>query len=98
MLQKSQLFAGVNRNLVLICQTPLFDYMQANFNFEGVREADSRDVLHFHMYDYVSKPFGMQLKLSSMRSASRDVVESIMGQRRDNNQALQEINRRYPVG
>ncbi|RGK44739.1 hypothetical protein DXD09_09395 [Ligilactobacillus ruminis] len=92
LLQKSQLFASMNRNLVLICQTPLFDYMQANFNFEGVREADSRDVLHFHMYDYVSKPFGMQLKLSSMRSASLDVVESIMGQRQDNNQALQEIN------
>lgn len=92
LLQKSQLFAGMNRNLVLICQTPLFDYMRHNFNFDGVREADSRDVLHFHMYDYVTGDSGMLLRLSSMRSASLEVVESIMGQRKDNNQELREIN------
>lgn len=92
LLQKSQLFAGMNRNLVLICQTPLYDYMKQNFNFEGVRDADNRDVLHFHMYDYIEADAGMQLRLSSMRSASLDVVESIMGQHKDKNQELREIN------
>ena len=92
LLQKSQLFASMNRNLVLICQTPLFDYMRTHFNFAGVREADNRDVLHFHMYDYVSDGTAMSLKLSSMRSASLEVVESIMGKQVDSNQALREIN------
>ena len=66
--------------------------MSKNFNFEGVREADSRDVLHFHMYDYVSGDRSMSLHLSSMRSASLKVVESMMGQRKDNNQELREMN------
>lgn len=92
LLQKSQLFAGINRNLVLICQTPLFKYMQKNFNFEGVREANNRDVLHFHMYNYVSEGSSMSLRLSSMRSASLDVVESIMGQRKDTRSELHKIN------
>ncbi len=92
LLQKSQLFASMNRNLVLVCQTPLFEYMQQNFNFEGVRNADNRDVLHFHMYDYISDGVGMRLNLSSTKSASLDVVESFMGQHRNNNQALQQIN------
>ena len=92
LLQKSQLFAQMNRNLVLVCQTPLFDYMRKNFNFEGVREADKSDVLHFHMYDYLSGDSGMSLRLSSMRSASLEVVESIMGLQKNNNQKLHEIN------
>lgn len=92
LLQKSQLFASMDRNLVLVCQTPLFNYMQKNYNFDGVKEADKRDVLHFHMYDYVSLPHGMQLKLASMRSASLDAVESMMGKSIDNNQALKETN------
>lgn len=92
LLQKSQLFAPIDRNLVLVCQTPLYEYMTENFNFNGVREADSRDVLHFHMYDYLPVTFGMQLSLSSMRSASLDVVESIMGQTRADDKALKNIN------
>lgn len=52
----------------------------------------TRDVLHFHMYDYVSDGTAMSLKLSSMRSASLEVVESIMGKQVDSNQALREIN------
>ena len=31
LVQKSQLFSKMNKNLVLICQTPLYDYMAANF-------------------------------------------------------------------
>lgn len=92
LLQKSQLFAGMNRNIVLICQTPLYDYMKQNFNFEGVRDADNRDVLHFHMYDYIEAAAGMQLRLSSMRSASLNIVKFIMGQHKDKNQELREIN------
>ncbi len=94
LLQKSQLFARMNRNLVLVCQTPLYRYMQDTFNFEGVRNADLRDVLHFHMYDY--KPNAdddaMTLTLNAMKSASLEIVESIMGQNIATDKALEEIN------
>lgn len=94
LLQKSQLFARMNRNLVLVCQTPLYQYMQESFNFEGVRDADLRDVLHFHMYDYKPNASGnsMALTLNAMKSASLEIVESIMGQNIANDKALEEIN------
>ena len=68
--------------------------MQDTFNFEGVRNADLRDVLHFHMYDY--KPNAdddaMTLTLNAMKSASLEIVESIMGQNIATDKALEEIN------
>lgn len=79
LVQKSQLFSKMNKNLVLICQTPLYDYMAANFNFADVHDASLTDVLHFHAYDYLSNGSEMELKLAKMRSASLEAVERIMG-------------------
>ena len=91
LVQKSQLFAGMNKNLVLVCQTPLYDYMAANFNFTGVHEADLRDVMHFHLYDFVEFNNGMVLSLNLMRSASLEAVEAIMGDDPEANHELEEI-------
>lgn len=79
LVQKSQLFASMNKNLVLICQTPLYQYMTKRFNFSEVHDASLSDVLHFHMYDYVTENNEMVLKLSQMRSAPLSAVERIMG-------------------
>lgn len=79
LVQKSQLFASMNKHLVLVCQTPLYDYMAKNFNFSGVREASLGDVLHFHSYDYLCEKDTMRLKLAHRRSASIEAVERIMG-------------------
>lgn len=92
LLQKAQLFSRMNKNLVLVCQSPLFEYMRSNFNFEGVRAADMRDVLHFHNYDYIPTEQGMKLQLASMFSASLEIVQNMLGQHKDKNQALQEFN------
>lgn len=92
LVQKSQLFAGMGKNLVLVCQTPLYEYMEANFNFSNVRKnADLRDVLHFHMYDYKRNNDAMQLSLAYERSADLNTVNGIMGLNTDSNQALHEI-------
>lgn len=92
MVQKSELFADMSKNLVLVCQSPLYAYMERNFNFSNVRSIpDNRDVLHFHMYDYRPIDGKMRLSLASTRSASLQVVQGIMGRNTDVNQELSEI-------
>lgn len=91
LVQKSQLFAYMNKNLVLVCQTPLYDNMAKNFNFSGVHEADSRDVMHFHLYDFVEDNNTMVLKLNRMRSASLETVEAIIGDDPKANYELEKI-------
>lgn len=91
LVQKSQLFASMNKHLVLVCQKPLYDYMAQNFNFSGVREACLTDVLHFHSYDYLCMNNEMGLKLANMRSASLEAVERIMGSEIDTSREYQKI-------
>lgn len=91
LIQKSQLFASMNKNIVLVCQTPLYEYMAKKFNFSGVHEADSRDVMHFHLYDYIASDNDMTLSLNRMRSASLETVESFMGDDPKENHDLAEI-------
>ena len=84
MVQKAELFDGMSKNLVLICQTPLYEYMEKSFNFAQVHERPSdRDVLHFHVYDYNPLGTRMELSLAFMRSASLDVVQNMMGMNAD---------------
>ena len=83
LVQKSQLFSSMNKNLVLVCQAPLYEYMVRNFNFSGVRDAIMSDVLHFHIYDYKFDVSEMKLSLSMRKSAGLEVVESIMGGQSD---------------
>ncbi len=92
MVQKSELFSEMNKNLVLICQTPLYKYMESNFNFAKVRAvADYRDVLHFHVYDYTAVSNRMELSLAFTRSASLETVKEIMGMNPDASKAYDEI-------
>lgn len=83
LVQKSQLFSSMNKNLVLVCQTPLYERMSEDFNFAGVREATMSDVLHFHIYDYKLDTSKMKLSLSMRKSAGIEVVEHIMGGQSD---------------
>lgn len=80
MVQKAELFDGMSKNLVLICQTPLYEYMEQNFDFSKVHgKSRERDVLHFHMYDYCAVDDRMELSFAYSRSADLDAVRTIMG-------------------
>lgn len=80
MVQKAELFDGMGKNLVLICQTPLYEYMEENFDFSKVHDKPrERDVLHFHMYDYHAVNNRMELSFAYSRSADLDAVRTIMG-------------------
>lgn len=92
LLQKSEIFANMNRNLVLVCQTPLFLYMQRSYNFKELRVSDQRDVLHFHVYDYIAVNDEMSLQLSDRKSASLEVVRAMMRNPEENNPDLLSIN------
>lgn len=77
-MQKSEVFHQINKILVLVCQKPFFDFMKANFNFQGVHQACLDDTLHFHIYDYVSKKDGLELECSEKLSADIETIRSFL--------------------
>lgn len=94
MIQKTQMFAGMNRKLVLICQTPLLDYMQENFDFSEVHQQRPTDVFNLHAYDYLSSGTKMELTLARQLGADLAGVERIMGADVNSNHELEVINAR----
>lgn len=94
MVQKGQLFEAFNRHLVLICQTPLYDYMEQAFNFSEVEDDNSRNRIHFHCYDYKADRSGMRLRLGRRRSMTAEALDRIMGLESPSNAELSTINRR----
>lgn len=94
MIQKTQMFAGMNRKLVLICQTPLLDYMQENFDFSEVHQQRATDVFNIHAYDYLSSDTKMDLVLARQLGADLMGVERIMGAEVNSNHELEVINTR----
>lgn len=94
MIQKSQMFDAMGRKLVLICQTPLLDYMARTFDFTEVHQQRPSDVFNIHAYDYVEYDGGMHLALAHQLSSDIRGVERIMGTGVDNNTELAAINAR----
>lgn len=50
-LHKAGTFEMLGKKLVLTIQREFFRYLQENFRFEHVREAQDADPVHFHVYD-----------------------------------------------
>ena len=92
-VQKGQLFETFNRHLVLICQTPLYDYMEQAFNFSEVEDDNHRNHIHFHCYDYIPAQSEMCLKLGKMKSITAEAVDRIMGLESPSNEELVAINK-----
>ena len=93
-IQKCQLLSNMNRKLVLVCQTPLLNYMQNNFNFSEVHMQRPLDVFNIHAYDYLSNGERMELMLAKQLSADLDGVERIMGANGKEDLELERINAR----
>lgn len=94
MIQKTQMFAGMNRKLVLICQTPLLTYMQNTFDFSEIHAQRATDVFNVHAYDYLSNGEKMELTLAEQLGADLAGVERIMGADVNGNAELDRINAR----
>lgn len=90
-MQKSQLFSSMNKKLVLVCQTPLYDYMKVNFDFSLVKNCRDEDVLHFHVYDYLPDQLGMKLLLHTTCSTDLDGIRTILGHHPESSISLEQM-------
>jgi hypothetical protein len=52
---KVETFESIHKHLVLIVQSPLIEYMRANFNFGHIGEARLGDSMHIHGYSLTLK-------------------------------------------
>ena len=96
MVQKTQVFDAMSKKLVLVCQSPLYDYMSREFNFSEVVDLpidgrQSEFTTYFHYYDYLESDDKMVLSLKGRSGASCSAVERIMLTTTDHDKALKDI-------
>ena len=86
----------MSKKLVLVCQSPLYDYMSREFNFSEVVDLpidgrQSEFTTYFHYYDYLESDDKMVLSLKGRSGASCSAVERIMLTTTDHDKALKDI-------
>jgi hypothetical protein len=91
-VQKSEIFDAMGKNLVLVCQQRLVEYMQQNFDFSAIHSiASERDVFHIHGYDYRPLKDKMRLSLAMTSSFDIDGVKGILGKNKSINQGIEQV-------
>lgn len=63
MHHKSETFENLNKHLVLIVQSPLYEHMRSDFNFDRIEGVRLGDPVHIHSYDFIEKNNKMHLAL-----------------------------------
>ena len=92
---KVRTFENLNKNLVLVVQDVLLDYMQNNFDFSEVREALHGDVMQFHPYSFKEdkENKSTSIVLEKRLSTDSNGVSKILGLKQDPNIDLEEIEK-----
>ena len=88
---KVSTFEHLNKNLVLVIQDKLLDYMRGEFSFEHLNVARDADPMHFHSYHLMSKADGHRIKLDKRFSTDTDGVAACIGLQAETNVELEQI-------
>ncbi|HEY7346903.1 MAG TPA: NotI family restriction endonuclease [Ktedonobacterales bacterium] len=91
MLHKADSFQGLGKKLVLVVQTPFFNYLAREFRTDHLRPANSEDTVHFHIYDSVLLNSELHLALKQRKSTSAEGIAKILVLGRESEIAPQEI-------
>lgn len=70
---KCETFERMNKHLVLVIQTPLYEHMINSFNFDGMDKVKSSDCVFIHIYNLKEKE--KRLFLSLDKQISLDAYE-----------------------
>jgi hypothetical protein len=77
---KIQTFEGVNKNLVLVVQDRLLDYMGKEFTFSHLNKVPRRsDPMHFHAYGLKRTEVGHRLQLAGRLSTDTAGIATCLG-------------------
>jgi hypothetical protein len=75
---KAKAFEQLGKKLLLVIQRQFFEYMQREFQTEHFQSAQTRDTVHFHLYDCVEINESYRLSLESRISTSVGGIERML--------------------
>lgn len=91
MHHKTQTFQHLNKHLVLVIQDYFFDYINREFNFSHLNNANLGDVAHFHSYRIDENSNGLKINLSSRYSTDVNGIAKCLGLKGNHNVELESI-------
>lgn len=93
MHHKCETFERLNKHLVLIIQTPLFEHMKSDFNFEGIEGIRLDDPVHIHSYNFEEKENCLSLSLHTRVSTDSVGIANCLGLNAESKVELQDLIR-----
>lgn len=76
---KIQTFEAINRHLILVMQDSLLAYLQENFSFDHVGEANKVDSMQFHAYQFRERNGTYSIGLASRLSTDAKGIGTCLG-------------------
>lgn len=91
MHHKSETFEHLNKHLVLIIQKPLFEHMNSDFNFDGIKGVRLGDPVHIHSYNFDEKENRLSLSLHTRVSTDSVGIANSLGLNAESKVELQDL-------
>ncbi len=88
---KISTFEHMNKNLVLIIQDCLLNYMKRTFSFGRLSAPRDADPMHFHSYKLVHDDAGHRLKLDERFSTNTEGVTVCLGSQAEANVDMDQV-------
>ena len=88
---KVSTFEYLNKNLVLVIQDKLLDYMRRNFDFKHLNVARDTDSMHFHSYRLTSRADGRRMALDERFSTDMNGIAICLGLQAETNLEIEQI-------
>lgn len=93
MHHKSETFEHLNKHLVLIIQTSLYEHMRRDFNFDGIEGVRLGDPVHIHAYAFAEKDNKLSLSLHTRVSTDSSGIAKCLGLKAARKVELQDLIR-----
>ncbi|MCX7858878.1 NotI family restriction endonuclease [Chloroflexus sp.] len=94
LLHKTRTFEEMNKKLVAVFQTHLFDYLRNEFQFDHLPEAESIHSLHIHVYNFQRSSTSYTLQFHEQYGLTSEYIAKSLGLRREGSAELDSLTRR----
>lgn len=76
---KIDTFENLNKHLVLVVQDCLIDYMQKEFSFQHIKNAQLGNPMHFHSYELITDASSYRIQLTKRWSTDANGIAQCLG-------------------
>ena len=93
MHHESETFEKLNKHLVLILQTPLYEHMKKDFNFDEIEGVRLGDPVHIHAYSFEKENQTLHLSLHTRVSTDSKGIARCLGLNAEKKMELEDLIR-----